>query len=430
MRWRFTALYVGLFLLSGTALLALAGLLTARSTRVSEVVPGTAPDLSAASEPALARIEQLQQEVSRLQESRADQLLLGSAVALAVMAVLSVALGWYVAGRVLRPLRTMTAATRRITADNLHERLAAGGPADEVKDLSDTIDGLLERLEGSFAAQRRFVADASHELRTPLATIRAALDVAVAKPAPVAAGTLTLARRVRTELDRVDELLESFLVLARAEHRALPDTVRLSLRAVAAEVLAARAADLGAGHLTLLDAGPAGGGDTSGPGPVGREGTVLGSPALLTRMVENLVDNAIRHNEDSGWLRVATAEDGASVRLTVESGGAVLDPEQVAGLTRPFRRLGAARTGTDGGSGLGLSIVAAVAAAHGGSLDLHARAEGGLRATVRLPTAGPARSGTDGHDTDRHDADGGSADGHGEAPAVAPLEGRTGGGAS
>ncbi|MET9617968.1 sensor histidine kinase [Kitasatospora indigofera] len=424
-RWRFTALYVGLFLLSGTTLLAIAGLLSARSTRVSEAVPGTVPDLGPAAGPALARIEQLQQEVSRLQDTRADQLLLGSAVALAVMAVVSVVLGWYVAGRVLRPLRAMTAATRRITADNLHERLAADGPADELKDLSDTIDGLLERLEGSFAAQRRFVADASHELRTPLATIRASLDVAVAKPAPVAATTLALAGRVRPELDRVEHLLESFLVLARAEHRALPDTVRLSLRAVAARALAARAADLGAGHLTVLGAGTDGtvaaaGTDASAPdatgaaagsGPAGREAaTVLGSPTLLTRMVENLVDNAIRHNQEGGWIRVATDEDGATVRLTVESGGAVLDPGQVARLAQPFRRLGAVRTGTDGGSGLGLSIVAAVAAAHGGGLDLHARPEGGLRATVRLPAAGAAGSGA--------------------APVVTPLGDRTGGGSA
>ncbi|MFD0264415.1 sensor histidine kinase [Kitasatospora indigofera] len=424
-RWRFTALYVGLFLLSGTALLALAGLLAARSTRVSEAVPGTVPDLGPAAGPALARIEQLQQEVSRLQDTRADQLLLGSAVALAVMAVVSVVLGWYVAGRVLRPLRAMTAATRRITADNLHERLAADGPADELKDLSDTIDGLLERLEGSFAAQRRFVADASHELRTPLATIRASLDVAVGKPAPVAATTLTLAGRVRTELDRVEQLLESFLMLARAEHRALPDTGRLSLRAVAARALAARAADLGAGRLTVLDGGtddaaPAAGTDACAPhaaraaaasGPAGREAAaVLGSPTLLTRMVENLVDNAIRHNHEGGWIRVTTDEDGATVRLTVESGGAVLDPGQVARLAQPFRRLGAARTGTDGGSGLGLSIVAAVAAAHGGGLDLHARPAGGLRATVRLPAAGAAASGA--------------------APVATPLADRPGGGPS
>ena len=138
------------------------------------------------------------------------------------MTVVSAVLGWIVAGRVLRPLRQITAATRRISADNLHERLAMPGPGDELKDLADTIDGLLERLEGAFAAQRRFVANASHELRTPLATMRASLDVAVAKPEPVPAQTVALAGRLRTELDRVDRLLEGFLVLARAQHGDLP----------------------------------------------------------------------------------------------------------------------------------------------------------------------------------------------------------------
>ena len=148
--------------------------------------------------------------------------MVGSVVALAIMAVVSVVLGWFAAHRVLRPLRRMTAATRRISADNLHERLAVPGPADEVKDLADTIDGLLERLEGAFAAQRRFVANASHELRTPLATMRASLDVAKAKPEPAPPQTTALAARLRTELDQVDRLLEGLLVLARAQHGDLP----------------------------------------------------------------------------------------------------------------------------------------------------------------------------------------------------------------
>jgi signal transduction histidine kinase len=270
-----------------------------------------------------------------------------------------------VAGRVLRPLRVITAATRRISADNLHERLAVAGPADEVKALADTIDELLERLEQSFAAQRRFVADASHELRTPLATIRATLDVAVAKPGPVPAETVRVAGRVRTSLDEVEGLLEGLLLLARAQHGALDDRTAVSLTALTADALRAQEteldvyADLAAGVRTR------------------------GNPVLLARLVGNVIDNAVRHNVAGGWVRVAVAAGGGSARLTVESTGPVLDPAQVARLGQPFQRLGAARTGD--GTGLGLSIVAAVAAAHGGTLDLVPRPDGGLLLTVALP---------------------------------------------
>jgi HAMP domain-containing protein len=258
------------------------------------------------------------------------------------MTVASVALGWGVAGRALRPLRQMTAAARRISEDNLHERLAVAGPDDELKDLADTIDDLLERLEGAFAAQRRFVANASHELRTPLATMRASLDVAVAKPDPVPAQTVALADRVRAELDQVDELLEGLLVLARAQHGVLPGYQMLSLGNVVSAALAARADAITARDLTVTN-------------HRGRDGAwVAGSQPLLSRMVDNVIDNAIGHNYDGGWIRVSTGANGFAW-LVVETGGQVLDQRQVAQLAQPFRRLGAVRTGSDHGAGLGLS---------------------------------------------------------------------------
>ncbi|MBC6466133.1 HAMP domain-containing protein [Actinomadura alba] len=377
-RLRFTALYGSLFLLSGAGLLLIAGIVFNGSASVSQSAP-TGPyagrPVPPSSAQVQAHIERLQEQLSQAQATASRQFLVGSAVALAVMAVVSVVLGRIVAGRVLRPLRTMTAATRRISADNLHERLAVPGPADEVKALADTIDGLLERLEDAFTAQRRFVANASHELRTPLATMRASLDVAVAKPEPVPAQTIALADRLRTELDQVDRLLEGFLTLARTEHGALADHTTLSLGQVASTALAARSADLTTKGLTTRVAG-------------GRdEAWVRGSRTLLARMVENVVDNAIRHNADGGWIRVATETDATTARLVVETGGRLLDQRQVAELGRPFHRLGADRTGSDGGSGLGLSIVAAIARAHGGTLDLRARDEGGLRVGIALPRA-------------------------------------------
>jgi signal transduction histidine kinase len=376
-RLRFTALYGVLFFLSGAGLLAIVNLVANSSvSRVQSVPAPSRQGQSTALAQAQARIGQLQDQLSGLQAAQSRQLLVGSAVALGVMVVLSVVLGRLVAVRVLRPLRTMTSATRRISADNLHERLAVSGPADEVKDLADTIDELLERLEGAFAAQRRFVANASHELRTPLATMRASLDVAVGKPEPVPAQTFTLADRLRSELDQVDRLLEGLLVLARTQHGVLPGQTTLSLGQIVSASLADRAPAITAKRLTVHDSGS------------GHDAWLRGDHTLLRRMVDNVIDNAIRHNHDQGWIRVAIQADGTTARLVVETGGQVLDRQQVAQLAQPFRRLGADRTGSDHGAGLGLSIVAAIAAAHGGTLDLYARPEGGLRVGISLPRAG------------------------------------------
>ncbi|MER6578671.1 HAMP domain-containing sensor histidine kinase [Nonomuraea sp. NPDC001023] len=380
-RMRFTVLYGAMFLLSAVGLLAITNLVGLGGTRVSQSAPpGTPPGEPATLAAAVDRIAWLQAQLSDTHTAQSRQLLIGSALALAVMGVVSLVLGRLIAGRVLRPLRMITMATRRISADNLHERLAAQGPADEVKDLADTIDELLERLENSFAAQRRFVANASHELRTPLATMRASLDVALAKPEPIPAQTATLADRLRTELDRIDRLLEGFLMLARTEHGAVTDRTTLSLHHLAGAALDARTADITAANLTVhLPAAP------GTPGAAQDNAWTQGNRTLLTRMIDNVVDNAITHNHQGGWIRLATTTDGTTARLVVETGGRVLDQEQVDRLAQPFQRLGAERTHSGNGTGLGLSIVAAIAAAHGGALDLRARPEGGLRVAVSLP---------------------------------------------
>ncbi|MEV4347000.1 ATP-binding protein [Actinoplanes sp. NPDC049596] len=337
-RLRFTLLYGVLFVISGAGLLAITAAFSVRSTRPAgdPLGPGVAAQLEIAA------------------EAQNRRLLLGAVMAMAVMVVLALLLGRAAAGTVLRPLRTITAATRRITADNLHSRLAVEGPADEVKALADTIDELLGRLEESFAAQRRFVADASHELRTPLATMRAAIDVAEAKPgAPVEVSRL--AGRVRAELDQLERLLEGLLVLARAQHGALDGRTPLSM-------------------MSLIPAGTP---------VVGNDFVTMGNPVLLARMVSNVVDNAIRHNEPGGRRQV-TLSPGL---LVVENDGPVLDPGEVATLARPFRRMGTARTTADG-TGLGLAIASAIASAHGGALVPRARPEGGLRVEIRLPVEG------------------------------------------
>jgi signal transduction histidine kinase len=372
LRLRITALYGVPFLLSGAALLALTNLL-ARSGSATAVYPvhaGADPGVAAA-------LAQIQEHAANQQAADLHQLLVGSTIALAVMALVSIVLGWVVAGRLLRPLRAMTVTAQRISHDRLHERLAVPGPGDELKDLGDTIDDLLERLEAAFSAQGRFVANASHELRTPLATMRASLDVAVAKPGPVPPQTISLAARLRRELDQVDELLEGLLVLARAQHGVPSGRAVVSLDDLVSTALADRAGAIAAKDLKVTRAGAG-------------AARVEGSRVLLRRLVDNVVDNAVRHNEEGGWIRLATATAGGTARLTIESGGAVLDQDQVQQLAQPFRRLGADRTGSDRGAGLGLSIVAAIAEAHGGTLGLHAGADGGLRVDVELPLAAGA----------------------------------------
>jgi len=376
-RMRLPVLYGALFVVSGAVLLAITSGVVVSSSRTTAVGANQAVASPLARDQ--IRIDELQTELAnaeaQIHSGVSHGLLVGSAIALGVMTVVSLVLGWLVAGRVLRPLRAMTTATRRISADSLHERLAMTGPEDELKDLADTIDGLLARLEGAFAAQRRFVANVSHELRTPLTTMRACVDVAVAKPGPVPAPTVALADRLRGELDRVDGLLDGFLALARAQHGDLPGQATLSLEYITAAALAVRASAISNRRLTVHHA-------------AGHDGTwVAGSQALVCRMVDNVLDNAIGHNRVGGWISVTTAADGRHAHLVVETGGEVLDQEQVSQLTQPFRRLGADRTGSDHGSGLGLSIVEAIATAHGGTLDLRARPEGGLRVSIALPLA-------------------------------------------
>jgi signal transduction histidine kinase len=412
-RFRLMALYGVLFFVSGAILLLISGgYVINRSSAVavqSRTPPSPAAPRSLAGRLANANaaIHQLRQALATASQgssppsSLSRNLLVAALIALGFMTIGSVLMGWLLAGRALRPVRQMAAATQQISAHNLNERLAIAGPNDELKQLGDTIDRLLERLEAAFNAQRRFVANASHELRTPLTTIRASLDVAVAKPEGAPPQTIALAARLRAELDRIDGLLEAFLVLARAQHQDLPGFAILPLDYLVGAALADQRAAIRARNLTVQDSAAPGG------------AWVRGSQALLSRMVENLIENAIGHNEDGGWVSVTAATEDDRALLIVENGGRVLDPRQVAELCQPFRRLEADRIGTDKGSGLGLSIVAAIADAHAGRVDLRARPDGGLRVCVELP-AGAAAGGT---------VDGGQPAGAAAAPAPARAAG-------
>jgi signal transduction histidine kinase len=293
--------------------------------------------------------------------------------ALVAMTAISVAAGWLLAGRALAPLREITATARRVSAENLGERIGLEGPADELKELADTFDGMLSRLDSTFASQRHFVANASHELRTPLAIMRTEIDVALADPDASTGELRAMGEAVRETIDRSEGLIAALLTLARSEAVTGRDE-RVALPALAGDCITDlhRRVRETAIELTA-ELEPA---------------QVRGDPALLERMIGNLIDNGIRYNEPGGFLRVATSTSGARARVVVANGGGVIDPAAAAALTEPFRRL----SRTSGGYGLGLSIVRSVAEAHGGTIAVTAPATGGLVVTVELPADSSAPS--------------------------------------
>jgi signal transduction histidine kinase len=287
-------------------------------------------------------------------------------LALAAMTAVSVAAGWLLAGRALAPLRKITATARRVSSENLGERIALSGPADELKQLADTFDRMLARLDGAFASQRHFVANASHELRTPLAIMRTEVDVALADPDASAEELRAMGEAVRETVDRSEGLIEALLTLARSEASGWRQE-QVDLAAMVADcVTDFRAGAERAGIAVTTALQPA---------------WVRGDPRLLERMIANLIDNGLRHNEPDGHLLVGTCTLGSVARLEVSNGGAAIDQIDADALTEPFRRLDR----SSGGHGLGLSIVRSVAEAHRGAAVLTALPAGGLRARVELP---------------------------------------------
>jgi signal transduction histidine kinase len=351
LRARLTVLYACLLLGSGLVLLAVVDLPLTTFGRVTAHTAG-GPSVPARS-------------VTNLPE-----VLGNSAVALAVLAVVSVAVGWLVASRALRPLQVITAAARAISASSLHERLSLAGAYDEFRELGDTMNGLFARLEAAFESQRRFVANASHELRTPLAAERAVVQVALADPGASAESLRAACAQVLQLGEQQERLINALLALATSQ-RGLQDREPFDLADIAGRVMAGRRAE--ASRLDVrVDTGldPA---------------IVTGDPALAESLVANLVDNAIRHNVAGGQVQVATGTPAGLPCLSVANSGPAVPPGEVGRLLEPFQQLDGERTRHDGGHGLGLAIVAAVASAHGASLTVLARPTGGLDVTVTFP---------------------------------------------
>jgi len=373
-RLRLTVLYGVVSVLSAAVLLAITIMLADGLTPRTTPVPGQAATTSGqqALAQALARIAQLQAQLRQVDPLH--QLLVAAAAALAIMAGTSIALGWVVAGRALRPLRAITTATQQISEEDLHRRLAMPGPRDELTNLADTIDGLLARLQAAFEGQQNFVANASHELRTPLAASRTMLEVALADPAASAAALRSACQDVLIEERHQERLIDALLTLARSQ-RGLDRRKPLDLGAITTDILRTREPDAASRDVTVSAS------IASAP--------VLGDDGLLRQLAANLIDNALRHNVPHGTLSIHVTSDRDHSTLKVANTGPVIAQDEIGRLLQPFQRLSSRRPADDDGLGLGLPIVAAITRAHHATLLVSPGDCGGLNIEASFPARRP-----------------------------------------
>ncbi|GAA3934460.1 HAMP domain-containing sensor histidine kinase [Actinomadura viridis] len=409
LRARLTLTYAVLFLIAGMVLLGVTYVLFSQQIKGQRVKvigrtigPGPAATASPTARPGPPATDQaysitrepgpltgpgtapgMESQQRSLHDAATTSLLTQGGIALVVVGAAATGLGWLIAGQMLAPLHRVTDTARRIAAApaadrGLHERIALDGPDDEVKELADTFDTMLERLDRSFDGQRRFVANASHELRTPLTVGRALVEMAMhresASPDVRRLGENLLEINMRHE-----RLITGLLLLAGSENE-VTDPAPVDLADIVAHVAAQTAVEADRAGITVHD----------DPG----EAPTSGDALLLERLVQNLVENGIRHNSgEGGWVRVASRarEDGHLVELVVTNSGPPVAAYEVPTLFEPFRRLGPDRVITAKGAGLGLSIVRSVARAHGGEATARPRQGGGLTVTVTLPAC-PDRS--------------------------------------
>lgn len=369
-RMRLTLLYAALIALSGSAVAALIIVLSFTPTGANN----SNADVKAGI-PAVKKMHQAtEQEQRAIDEAEAvkqqartemrNRLIGGAAIGVGALTLVSAGLGWWVAGRVLRPVHAVSNTARRLSEQNLHERIPVPGPDDEMRELAETFNGMLARLQRSFDAHSHFAANASHELRGPMTTQRALVEVAAATPG-ASADLRELADTLRPVLGRQERLVDGLLALAWSEHGTTSiEPVRLD------ELVRTALARTEQGSVTVAaDLRPA---------------TVHGDPILLDLLVDNLIRNAVRHNVDGGQVWVSTGDHV----LRVDNTGEPITRERLVELAEPFRRGTQDRVRGNGDVGLGLAIVAAVARAHHARLDLTPRPGGGIRADVRFPALG------------------------------------------
>lgn len=325
-----------------------------------------------AGSPTAAQVGQLAAAVKASQAHTLDSFKIDSAIALGIITVMSLGLSWWMAGRALRPLHRITDTALLLSERTLHSRINLRGPDDELKQLADTFDAMLGRLEQAFHSQRRFVANASHELRTPLATERVLIDEALANRTAGTDELRSILQELRANSEDTERLIDALLTLARSE-RGIERWSPVDLSTVAAAVIDQATVEAALTRVTVeTDLQPV---------------TVSGDPGLIERLTGNLIENSIRHNITGGSITVRTGNDTQAGFIEVSNTGPVIDPRAVAGLIEPFRRAGPDRSTNDGGVGLGLSIVDAIVNAHHGQLRLTARPQGGLTVRVGLPVS-------------------------------------------
>ncbi|MGW1077476.1 sensor histidine kinase [Streptomyces sp. NPDC002537] len=382
-RIRLTLLYGGMFLMAGVLLLTIIYLLAAHALDIGSApliklsggsqVTVNNPELCRDLRPGLT-VDQLNSTLSscqsHLRAMALDSLLKRSLLALLGLAVIAFAFGYAMAGRVLSPLGKMTRTARRVAATDLSRRIELGGPEDELKELSDTFDEMLDRLERAFTAQQRFVANASHELRTPLAINRTLLEVHLSDPG-ASPELQQLGKTLLATNERSEQLVEGLLLLARSDNE-IVDRKPVDLAEVASQAIDQARTEAQAKGVELRG--------TRQPA------VVQGNGVLLERIALNLVQNAVRYNVPDGWVEVTTEAQPGRAVLVVENTGPVVPAYEVDNIFEPFRRLRTERTGSDKGVGLGLSIVRSVARAHGGRITAVPREGGGLVMRVVLPT--------------------------------------------
>jgi signal transduction histidine kinase len=377
-RARLTVLYTGMVLAAGIVLTALTYVLMHRALgrRLAVVivgkgaVPGPLPPLP----------EDFDRVGEQLRQTTLSEFLVQAAIALTVVTVLAAVLGWLVAGRVLRPIRSISAMAQRLSAENLSERVPITTPADELTTLAGTINGMLDRIQQGIIERDRvlqsqglFTANAAHELRTPLTTMRTAIEVTL-DGRPDTAELLTMTRDIKAAVEHSQRTLDGLLELARSQAGSGPKHP-VDLADVVTTSLESAASGVAARNLTVrTDLLPA---------------ATIGVPVLLERMVGNLVDNAIAYNDASGRIDITTGRANGHAVLRIGNSGAVVASDQADRLLEPFVRGDGARLRTDTGVGLGLSIVHAIVTAHGGEISTTARPAGGLDMTVRLPAGHP-----------------------------------------
>jgi signal transduction histidine kinase len=366
LRLRLTLLSTALLALFGALLLALSYLVVGRVVAaLPQFPPGTFVEVD-------GRLIDASAAAAAIAAQGRQIVLIVGLIAFPIQVLAGAMLSWLLIGRTLRPLFTLTRTARVLSESSLDRRIRLPGPRDEVADLSDTFDEMLDRLQAAFDAERRFVANASHELRTPLSVIRTEVEVTLADPAADTAQLREMGAVVLEATQGADRLLTSLLVLARTQARGVSVRQEVDLADLVGSTLQVNDAAIAGRRLSVTVSG--------GPAPVS------GDPALLGRLVGNLVENAVRHNVSGGWITVTTGRRDEDSTLEVASSGPVIDAATVTELFEPFRQGQRPRIGQRG-TGLGLSIVRAVVAAHHGTVDAAPVPDGGLRVRVRLPSA-------------------------------------------